>query len=72
MSLREIIRSLLNIPLLLILRFRTELIVELLENKQRSPHNSPTYLSNLIAIIYMKRCVSTISFERVFQSADLW
>lgn len=72
MSLREIIRSSLNIPFLLIIRFRTELIVELLENKQRSPHNSPTYLSNLILIIYMKRWISTISFERVFQSADSW
>ena len=65
MCLREKIRVTLNIPLLLILRIRTESIVQSLKNKQKSPSNSSVYLPNLTVIINMEIC---ISFERVFQS----
>ena len=65
MCLREKIRVMLNIPLLFILRIRTESIVQSLKNKQKSPSNSSVYLPNLTVIINMEIC---ISFERVFQS----
>lgn len=65
MCLREKIRVMLNIPLLLILRIRTESIVQSLKNKQKSPSNSSVYLPNLTVIINMEICTS---FERVFQS----
>lgn len=63
MCLREKIRATHNIPFLLILRIRTESIVENPKNKQKSPSNSSAYLPNLTVIINMEIC---ISFERVF------
>ena len=69
MCLREKIRAMLNIPFLLILRIRTESIVESLKNKQKSPSNSSAYLPNLTVIINME---IGISLKEYFSKCCGW